>query len=312
MRFKLNKWLWLGITSELLVAPNISVMKYTFSGMNILYFTFLRYLVVLPFCIPALYNILKQKQLNKDSAKDIILASAFLALAILSFTYALRISNASYAAILGLAGPIFFIPLSIRLEKEKVNRKAVAGLSLAASGAFAVVILPIAFTQKGSLNFNPLASLLLILNLITWSLFIIYYRKINERGISLNAIMGFNAVSSIIVFGLLFGITSYAASGSVDFTITKGQIIAIVFSALIVTFLSRKWKITVYEKLGSASSSALDYLGSLLSILVSIIFLHEQLSIGVAVGGVLIILGLYISEYHKSEHHKHAGSMRHH
>lgn len=100
--------------------------------------------------------------------------------------------------------------------------------------------------------------------------------------------------------------------GSINFSVNKEQIIAISFGSVLVTFFSRKWKVTVYEKLGSVSSSGLDYLGSFLSIIVSIIFLHEKLSVGIVIGGVLIILGLYISEHHKFSHGKHGGAYKHH
>lgn len=312
MKFKFNKWLMLGLASEILVAPNSAVMKHTLLGMNVPYFTFLRYFVVLILCSPALYRTLKQKQLSTESAKDVILSSIFLALAILTFTYAITMTEASYATILGLAGPLFFIPLSIKIEKEKINKRSVAGLSLAAAGAFTVVALPIAVAQNGDLNINPFASLLLILNAIFWSLFIIFYKRSNERGIAMNAIMGVNAFFNVVIFGILFCLTSYVASGSINFSVTKEQIIAISFGSVLVTFFSRKWKVTVYEKLGSVSSSGLDYLGSFLSIIVSIIFLHEKLSVGIVIGGVLIILGLYISEHHKFSHGKHGGAYKHH
>lgn len=309
-KFKLNKWLMLGLASEFLAAPSTAVMRYTLPGMNVPYFTFLRYLVVLMLCIPAL-KMFKQKQLNREFAKNIFLSSFFLCLAILTFTYAITMIEASYATILSLAEPIFFIPLSIKMEKEKINRRSVAGLSLAAAGAFAVLVLPIALAQRGALTFNPFANLLLIINLIAWGLFLIFYRKANEQGVSLNAIMGFNALFIVLMTGFLFVVTSYIDTGSIDFSITKEQVVAVFFSSILVIFLSRKWKVAVYEKLGSVTSSALDYLGVFLSIIVSIIFLREQLSIGVVTGGILIILGLYVSEYHKSEHHKRARSMKH-
>ena len=110
MKFKFNKWLMLGLASEILVAPNSAVMKHTLLGMNVPYFTFLRYFVVLILCSPALYRMLKQKQLNTESAKDVILSSIFLALAILTFTYAITMTEASYATILGLAGPLAQMP----------------------------------------------------------------------------------------------------------------------------------------------------------------------------------------------------------
>ena len=312
MKFKFNKWLWIGVLSQILTAPEPAIMKYALSGMNVPYFTFLRYFIVLLLCIPGLIGMVNKKELNKKSTKYTLLSSIFLAIAILSYTYALRMIDSSYAVILCLAGPILFIPLSIKLEKEKISRKSVAGLSLAAAGAFAVVVLPIAFAQRGNLSFNPLATLLIMLNLIGWNLYIVFYRKANESGVGLSAIMGVNAMVNVAIFGLLFGVTSYWQAGYVDFSLTANQAVAVIFSAAVAIFFSRKLNILVYEKLGSVTLSALGYLGSLLSIIVSIIFLHEQLSIGVAVGGVLIILVLYISEYHKSEHHKHASSMKHH
>jgi drug/metabolite transporter (DMT)-like permease len=312
MKFRLNKWLILGLASELLVAPNSAIMKHTLSTMNVPYFTFLRYLIVLIMCSPLLIKLIKKGQLKGQAAKYLWGSSVALSFAILTFTYALTMTEASYATILGLAGPIVFIPLSVRMEKEKISRRSVAGLSLAAAGAFTVVALPIALAQNATLEIRPFASLLLILNLVSWSLFIIFYRKANEQGVPMNGIMGINAVFNVVVFGFIFVTTSYYSNGNVDLSVNRSQIIAVVFSAVMVTFFSRKWKVTVYEKIGSVGSSGLDYLGSLLSIIVSILFLDEKLSVGIVIGGVLIILGLYISEHHKLSNSDHVGILKHH
>lgn len=93
---------------KILVAPNSAVMKHTLLGMNVPYFTFMRYFVVLILCSPALYSMLKQKQLNTESAKDVILSSIFLALAILTFTYAITMTEASYATIFSFGRAIIF------------------------------------------------------------------------------------------------------------------------------------------------------------------------------------------------------------
>jgi drug/metabolite transporter (DMT)-like permease len=308
---KLNKWLWLGVASELLSAPNTPIMKISLQGMNVPYFTLLRYVIICIICLPAIIEVFSLKKLTKKSMKYLLFSSICLASSALSFNYALTMTNASYASILSLGGPIFFIPLSVRMEGDKINRRALLGLALAAAGAFAIIGLPIALAQNASFDFNPLASLLLVINLISWSLFIIFYRKANEEGLKLNSIMGINAIFNVVVFGILFLFTSYAEKGFVDLSLTNQQIFGVVFSALAVTYVSKKWRVLVYEKTGPVIASALDYFGLLSSILISIIFLNEKLSIFVVLGGIMIILGVYVAEHHKSEHHKHIHIAKH-
>jgi drug/metabolite transporter (DMT)-like permease len=308
--FKFNKWLWLGILVEVIVAPNQAIMKQALNGVNFAYFSFLRYALVFIICVPALVRLFRSNS-KKEGVGYSIVAGLLLAVAVLCHTYALRIVDASYASILALSSPLFLIPFSVKLEGDRINSRLIAGLSISAAGAFMVIFMPIAFKNKGDFNFDFVATLLLIIAVISGALYTVLSRKANEAGLKIDAIFSITAVIGLIAYFAVFAIS---VKGDIypHLALTYQQIMAVIFSAIIVMYFARKWTLLVYEKSGPVILSGLGYLGVFLSVLFSIISLNEKPPVGVIVGGVLIILGLYISDYHKSEHHKHSGDLKHH
>lgn len=309
-KFKFNKWLWLGILVEVIVAPNQAIIKQALSGINFAYFSFLRYALVFAICVPSFIQLFKSKP-KKEGVKYSIMAGLLLAVAVLCHTYALRIVDASYASILALSSPLFLIPFSVKLEGDRINSRLVTGLSISAAGAFMVIFMPIAFKNKGDFNFDFIATLLIIIGVIAGALYTVLSRKANEAGLKIDAVFSITAAIGLVAYFAVFVIS---VKGDIypHLALTYQQIMAVIFSAVIVMYFARKWTLLVYEKSGPVILSGLGYLGVFLSVLFSIISLNEKPSVGVIIGGVLIILGLYISDYHKSEHHKHYGELKHH
>jgi drug/metabolite transporter (DMT)-like permease len=302
--FKFNKWLWLGIFVEVIVAPNQAIIKQALNGLNFAYFSFLRYALVFLICIPALIDLLKFRP-NKKGLSYAVRAGLLLAVAVLSHTYALKSVDASYASILALSGPLFLIPFSMRLEGDKINRKLVAGLSVSAAGAFMVVFLPVAFKGSRAFSLDFVATLLLIVSVMTGALYTVLSRRAHEEGLKMDAIFAITAMIGMIAYLLVF-IISVKGDVASNLTVNKNQLMAVLFSGFVVMYLARKWTLTVYEKSGPVVLSGLGYLGVFLSVIFSIIWLDEKPSIGVVIGGALIILGMYISGGHKLHRSKHA------
>lgn len=308
-KFKFNKWLWLGILVQIMISPNQAIMKHAIGGMNFAYFSVLRYGLVFLISLPWLIKLIKLKP-NKKGIQYSIMAGCLLALAVLAHTYALKSVDASYASILGLASPLFFIPISVKLEGDKINKKMVAGLSVSAAGAFMIVLLPIALRGDAKFELNIFATLLLLVGVIAGAFFTVLSRKANEHGIGFNSIISITSGVGLLAYSAVFFISTGGNIGG-SLSLSPSQIMAVMFSAIIVIFLARRWSLMVYEKTGPIVSSALGYLETLLSVLVSIVFLGESISKEIVLGGVLIILGLYISEYHKSDSHKHVSQLKH-
>ena len=89
-------------------------------------------------------------------------------------------------------------------------------------------------------------------------------------------------------------------------------ILAILYSGIVVALISRVLNIASYERIGSAVSSSLMYLETVIAILIPIIILKETISLAMIIGVALILTGVAITEHHKSTHHKHLHIFRSH
>lgn len=89
-------------------------------------------------------------------------------------------------------------------------------------------------------------------------------------------------------------------------------IISILYSGIFVGFMSRDFGIRSYEHLGVGVSSGLAYAETLLSVLIPVTLLGERLSIELVAGGALILFGVYITEHHRSAHHRDMHLLRNH
>lgn len=293
-----HKWFLVGLLAALLEAPNATFIKYGTDFINPFQFNILRFSVVFLVTFPLLFR--HRKTINRQNIQPALVSGGLMSIAVLSFTVAIQKSQASYVAIISLLTPIIFVLYAIRLTKERVTKRAIAGVTLAALGALVIVALPVAVEQNAEFVFYPLATALAILNVFVYPLAIINFKKANQKGIPLTALMAIYALEVVLAnaIALLLFNQSFARPSA-------GSIVSFVYAGLFVALLSRMLTIKSYEKIGSVLISVLTYLEVFLAIMIPVIFLHEKLSLEMVIGGILILAGVYVAEHHKSAHHKH-------
>lgn len=298
-KLQLNKWFLVGLFAAVVSAPNATIVKYVTNSIDPFIFSALRFALIAIITTPYIW--LERKKFNTKNFKYAIMVGVFMTAAIFSYVWAIRLSQASYVTIITLITPIIFVVLSIKLTGDKINKRSVAGITLAALGAFIIIALPIAIHQKAPAQFYPLASALALLNTISFPLAIIYSKKSNEAGLPLTTIF---SISSWIVlaFSVIF-ILLFVPVKSV--TLSPGLIFGIAYSGVIVALIARIMGVKSYEHIGSAVTSAIAYAETLLAVTLPVIILGEKISIYMVLGGVCILFGVYLAEHHHSKHKKH-------
>ncbi len=296
-----NKYSWflIGLLAAVIAAPNGTIVKYATNEISPFIFNGLRFGLMAIICTP--YIITSRKKITSKNLKATFIVGFFMFAAVMSYVIAIQASQASYVSIITLLTPVLFVVLSLRMTGESVSRRAVAGITLAALGAFIVVVFPIAFKQGASFQFYPVATFFGLCNVVSFPLAIIYSKKANDQGLPLTTILG---ISAWLIFIITMLITIILGTWS-GVSFSTGSVFGIIYSGVIVAFLSRIMGVASYEHLGSPVISGLSYIETLLAIVIPVIILEEKLSIEMVVGGALILLGVYFVEHHKSVHHKH-------
>lgn len=298
-------WFSIGLIAQLAIAPNATVIRVLIGDIDPILFNVIRTALIatvsLPFVIVAL------RRFNRKNLFYVVIAGLLMAVNMISYVYALQYSQASYVGILSLASPIVLVILTHLFMKEKINFRAAAGVTVAAAGALMAVSLPLVMKSDAPLQFYPLATILIAITCICFPLVIILYRKANEHGLSLTSSQG---LSSIVTFITITAVATVVHTPIDLSTITPGGWTGIIYSAIGVIFVGNLLVIASYRRIGSGATAALTYLGSIVSITIPVVVLGEQLSAIVMLGGALILVGVYLTEHHRSRHHYH--SMRHH
>jgi len=298
-------WFTAALITQLAIAPNSTVMRIIVQEMDPLMFNSLRSALIVAVTFP--FILFALRKFNRFNFMYTVGAGICMAIATLCAVFALQQSQASYVVILSLGSPIVLVFLTHWLLKEKVNLRAAAGVTLAAMGGLVAVTLPLAFHGSASLEFYPLATALIAVNCIFFPLGMIFFRKANEMGLPLPAVQSLASVVILIVsLAGLFAVGTPTALTDISLATWVG----IVYSGIGVVFLCRMIIVASYERIGSGPIAALTYLEGLVAVLIPVAVLSERLSLWVVAGGVLILLGLYLTEKHQSRKHYHL--LRHH
>lgn len=303
---KLKAWFMLGILSIVLGAPNATVIKMGMGSIEPFLFNATRFSLIALCTVPFL--LYSSRKITAKNIRYATYVGIYMLIAVLTFVWAIKLSQASYVAVMTLLTPIAFVILSAKLTGERIGKRAILGITIAAIGAFIIVTLPIALAQDAEFQFYPVATALILCNSISFPLAIIYSKKANQAGLPVISIL---SISSLIIStSCWFG--AFLVGISIAEVTEKASIIPILYSGIVVALIARGLSILSYEHIGSAVSSALTYGEILLAIIIPVIFLHETLSLEIVVGGVLILLGVYITEHHQSKHAKHFQLFKHH
>jgi drug/metabolite transporter (DMT)-like permease len=294
-------WIVAGVLAALTAAPNTSVIKLVVADLDPVMLNVLRFGIIATLLTP--YLIAKRTTLRGDALKNSLIAGSSLAVATITFVFAVKISQASYVSIMMLLSPIFFILLASKINQDSIDKHAFAGITLAALGACIIVLLPVAVSHRSGMVFYPFATVLALLTAAAFPLSIIYTKKAHLAGMAIFSVVGISAWVS-----LLASLLTLQFTGGFSLSLSSGAWTGIMYIAIVVQLGVRALNSAVYERLGAAANSVLSYLENFLAVLVPTIFLSEKLSLAMVLGGILILTGVYIVEHKKklpdSKHHK--------
>jgi drug/metabolite transporter (DMT)-like permease len=298
---KKSRWFLLGLLAAFIGAPYPMLMRIAMSGdASIDSFTMLllKYTVILAVFFVPFYKFVKTKYaIFRAAFKNLIIMTVCNVTATATWLVAIEQSSASYSSIITLLSPIILVILSAKLINDRMTRRATAGISLAAAGGVLVVALPAILQGSATSNFYPLATILLLINCVLTPLNVIHQRRANEQGVPFTASLGFMTLVSVPIIAMIYIFTRGGAVMLDAISSLPWQVLLVVlYSGFIVTYVSRSLAIKSYEYTGAAVKGGLSYIETLLAIVLPLIVLGEQLSIEVAVGALLILVGVFLAE----------------
>lgn len=302
---KKHFWTWVALISLALASPNVMIIRmFVSESVDPFFWVLVRSFTVAIVCLPLLI-IWRNKLANPKILRAVLLSGLMMTVAIIAHTKAIELSSASYVAVIALAYPIFLVTISAWMFKERITRRALAGIGLGALGGVALVLLPLA-ASAGSIEFNLPATILGIVNLLGFTLATANMRRLSEQKVPLVLQIGVSSVIMMLVAGFLvvtYGVQPPEEVG-LDFWL------AAIYSGIGVMLLIRWASTAAYSHVGGVVMGAFNYVEVFLAILLPVFILGEKLSISMVIGGTLIVAGVYLLEHHKNPahlNHRHHG-----
>jgi len=296
-------WLFVGLFSALITSPNALFLKIATSQIDGFTMPLLRSIVLVIALLPTVTvaSVRYRKQIKK-AKKDILIAAVCLGSCTVAFAIAIYLGPASHVQIVALLTPILLVVFVAKIIHEKIKRRAKLGIVVAAIGGLLAVALPAIAGKAMSSSFNVLQILFALANSVLYALALVYLRRSREQGVPIFVVVilsGFVTIILAIMGGLAFSkVPMLEQIRSLNWT---GWLI-VLFNGLIVGILSRILSVSSYRHIDAAVAGGIEYLNTILGIMLPLVVLGEKLSPELIGGGLLMLIGIYVAEGHKHMH----------
>ncbi len=267
------------------------ILLKSFEPIEILFIRFVLGFLILILAFPKFLQVKDKKQEITFALAGLCGVCLYYLLENIALTYTLA---ANVGVIISVA-PFFTAIISHLITKDEALKwNFFIGFLVAMVG-----IICISFNGMWNVEFNPTGDILALVAAFVWSLYSVLTKKISQYGYNL-----IQTTRRVFAYGVIFMIPALIIFGF-DVKMQSFMEIENLFNLLYlgigasaVCFVT--WNVAV-KILGAVKTSIYIYMVPVITVVTSMIVLHEELTVVSVVGTVLILVGLFLSEYRKKE-----------
>lgn len=262
------------------------VLLSDFSPMEILFTRFLIGYVALWIVHPRWIPFQKRSEELLFAAAGLCGVTLYFLLENIALTY----TYASNVGVIVTVAPFFTaVAAHFILKDERLHARFFAGFLIAMIG-----IALISWSGSAKLQLNPLGDLLAVLACISWALYSVLMRKINQLPYP-----SIGMTRRVFFYGLIFMLPVTAFS---DFQLDFAQLVTgshlwnflfLGLGASALCYVSWNWSVGI---LGAVKTSVYFYLTPVVTVVAAYLLLHEKITGAGLAGIVLTLAGLMVSE----------------
>ena len=202
---------------------------------------------------------------------------------------AVKISQVSNVGLIVATAPIITALLAHFFTKgEKLNKNLFIGFLIAISGVFLVM-----FNGNFMLKLNPAGDILALCAALSWSVYSITTKKFGSK-------YNYLYLTRKIFFYALLTMIPFLFTSEFNFDVSKLLTFKVISNLLFLGVVASSicyvmWNFTV-DKLGVVKTNNYIYLIPAITLILSVVILHEKITLYSSLGAFLIFLGVYVSE----------------
>lgn len=248
-----------------------------------------RFILGLLFILPFTFRYDLLKKFKKD--KFLLLGSIFFSLNVILYATGIQFTSLIMGQLLYVPSSIVVALIGYFFLKEKVNSYQIIGLMLSLFGMSILIYGSI--TTSNILSFGkPLGNFLIFLAMISWSTYTVFSKK-NSNKFTPNEITLSNFLTASIVSVAAFPIVNlFSASKFYSQDVGTNIMILVLVIIALLFIISYQWLI---KKTSAFTSSLTSYLSPFLAYFLGAIFFNEILTVNLVIGGLFIIIGVFIA-----------------
>ena len=251
--------------------------------------------------IPTIYARSSRKAMRIGLSRDFV---QFSALALTGVTllyvfqfYALQLMSATEGSILINLHAIFAMLLSAMFLKESLTRRKMVGVFLAFAG---VIVITMGGASTASLSlFEPVGVLLMVAAAFCWAVYSILGKKV------LQGYSSAVATSCIFLLGTLYLIPFALVEGRTNLVLNSSWMtwLSIVYLAIPSSVIAYMLWNRAIREIDITKVLVAMYAIPIPTAILSYLFLGEMMTYFLVLGGALVIIGVYLTESSRSNHH---------
>ncbi len=207
---------------------------------------------------------------------------------------ALSYTLAANVSVLVSVAPLFIALVSRAILNEKLKANFFLGFTVAMAG-----IILIAFNGSIVLKLNPLGDLLSILAALVWAFYSVLIKKISMQQSAMFAV-----TRKVLFYGLLFMLPVlplFEFRLGLERLVVLPNLFNLLFLGVGASALCYvTWNYAVHL-LGPVKTSVYIYMIPVVTIVASVLVLHETFTLAAGVGMALILTGMALSEWEKAK-----------
>ena len=304
MTFILKKGILYILLSTLLFSTMEIVLKVVAADFNPIQITFLRFLigalVLMPMAVKGLRR--RKCRLKRDDFVFFAL-TGFICVVVSMVLYQMAIlySPASVVAVLFSCNPVFVVLFAFLMLHEKIYRFTVVSLAVSIAGIL-VIMNPL------HMSGSPAGFTLTLLAAGTFALYSVVGRKRSGRygGIALTclsfllgsaemlALIGIARIGGVAAFLTRAGLQPFAAVPILQ-GVSLHTLPSLIYIGIFVTGLGYTFYFLAMEATSTATASLVFFIKPALAPVLALLLIHEPITVGMAFGIVLILIGSLVA-----------------
>lgn len=274
------------------------IIKKSFETTTPLLFLSYRFLfVIILATIPFLLYQKKQKKI-KNPLKLLLIGFLSVPLNLLLLFYGIARTSAMEAALLAALNPIFLTLGGVFFLKEKIINREKIGLLISVLGTLLIIFDPL--LANGSFNGEKhlLGNFLVIIGGIVGVVGLVWAKE-EKKNYTHRQISYFSFLSALLTFTLLSIIFEPKFTGDFLAIFSVPAIWGILYMAVFGSVIAYSCLIYGQSLIEVSEASLFTYLQPLFAIPLAVLWLHETINLAFFMGALLILLGVFLTEYRK-------------